>query len=260
MAHVTIGMVGEGVATTKSPEIYNDWFAQAGLGVRMVRHEVPRGALPGFVVQARRDPAMRGFVVTAPHKADIVPLLAEWRPEVSTLRVANAVRKGASGRLVGGMFDGDAFTAVLAAAGVSSAGKTVAIVGAGAAGLACAWSALAAGADQVRLVDHIAASADAAAARLGKAFPHARVEAGPPIRADIWINATPVGADADDPPPIAPEHFEGALLVLDLSAGASGSRLLAFARAAGARTVDGRAFAQAQFAPIRHFILGDEHG
>ena len=46
-------------------------------------------------------------------------------------------------------------------------------------------------------------------------------------------------------------------LVLDLAAGAAGSRLLIDADAAGAGTMDGRAFAGAQFEPLRFFFLGD---
>lgn len=246
-----IGMVGQDIGTAKSPEIFNRWFRAHDLDIRMARYEVAPGELPSFLSTFRASPDMVGLVVTMPHKAAVAARLDHRSVEVERFAVANAVRKTPTGELEGGMFDGHAFD-VAFGGGVAS--RSVGVVGSGAAGLVGAWRALAAGASALSLLDIDPARVAAASDRLRNAFPGAAI--GQEVSAcDIWINASPVGSRASDPSPLPSEALARASLVLDLAAGASPSRLLLDAHDAGARTVDGRAFAEAQFEPLRRFLL-----
>lgn len=251
-----IGMVGQGVATAKSPEIFNAWFEEHALDVRMIRCEVAPDALSDFVAAFAKDASMAGLVVTMPHKHPVVGLLDGLSPDAKRFGGANAVRKSASGQLEGGMFDGHAFHAAVREAGFQLDGTSVGVMGCGAAGFACAWAALRGGTARLGIEDLDSARAAEIAARLRERFPAAVVEIGGDDH-DLWVNASPAGSHRHDATPIAAERLGGARFVVDLAAGDGSSQLIEDACALGLSVVDGRAFAAAQFDPLRRFILGE---
>lgn len=255
-----IGMVGENVGAAKSPEIFNAWFARHRPDLAMVRCEVTPDAFDGFIDDFRSDPSMIGLVLTMPHKATVVPMIDRHDASVERFGVANAVRKSEADMLEGAMFDGDAFHAVVEEAGFAIAGSCVAIVGCGAAGLACGWTALSAGAARVTCDDVDPNRSEALVDRLRGAFPSAEIGSHDARASDLIVNASPVGTNRDDPSPVASGRLAGARLVLDLAAGADTSRLIRDAEAAGIPTIDGRAFASAQFALLRDFLLENARG
>jgi shikimate dehydrogenase len=169
-----------------------------------------------------------------PHKVSVVGLLDEVSPTVRVAGACNAVRRDASGRLVGDMFDGEGFVRGVRRKGVEPRGARVLIVGSGGVGSAIAASFAAAGVAALSLFDLRAESADHLAARLREHYPAVEVRTGSndPAGHDIVVNATPLGMDLGDPLPLdvsrlAPTTFVGEVVMRQ--------QMTAFLQAAQAR-------------------------
>jgi shikimate dehydrogenase len=146
----------------------------------------------------------------------------------------NAVRRDASGRLVGDLFDGEGFVRGVRRKGVEPRGARVLVVGAGGVGSAIAASFAAAGVAALSLFDLRAESAEGLAARLREHYPAVEVHtsSNDPAGHDIVVNATPLGMDLGDPLPLdvarlAPTTFVGEVVMRQ--------QMTAFLQAAQAR-------------------------
>jgi shikimate dehydrogenase len=164
----------------------------------------------------------------------VVGLLDEVSPTVRVAGACNAVRRDASGRLVGDMFDGEGFVRGVRRKGVEPRGARVLVVGAGGVGSAIAASFAAAGVAALSLFDLRAESAETLAARLREHYPTVEVRTGSndPAGHDIVVNATPLGMDLGDPLPLdvsrlAPTTFVGEVVMRQ--------QMTAFLQAAQAR-------------------------
>jgi shikimate dehydrogenase len=226
----TIALIGDPVAHSISPAIHRAAFAAAGLHMDYVGVRVPRGSL------AESWPALRGahtgLNVTRPLKEEVLPLLD---------RVSAAARRAGSvntvvfedGRAIGHSTDGAGFVAALARAGVSP--RRVVVLGAGGAARAIVealWDA-----------EVSAWARNPAAARR---LPGVRALtdgdlAGAVARADLLVNATPVGqAPATEGTPLpGTVALHGGLTVFDLVYRPRVTPLLKLALRAGCPTVEG---------------------
>jgi shikimate dehydrogenase len=226
--------IGYPTHTFKAPLIYNPYFEQAGINAVVVPMGCRAEAFPALLRSLFALENIRGALITMPHKVSVVGLLDEVSPTVRVAGACNAVRRDASGRLVGDMFDGEGFVRGVRRKGVEPRGARVLVVGAGGVGSAIAASFAAAGVAALSLFDLRAESAETLAARLREHYPTVEVRTGSndPAGHDIVVNATPLGMDLGDPLPLdvsrlAPTTFVGEVVMRQ--------QMTAFLQAAQAR-------------------------
>lgn len=210
------GLIGEHIAYSASPAMMNAAFAALGLPHRYALMDVPASDVATVVQTLRRSDA-GGANVTTPHKAAVAALVDELSPVALRAGVVNCVVPR-DGRLVGHNTDLPALVDELAGLCPSGPGRTV-VLGGGGAARAVLLALEEAGAREVVSLTRSSGTWG----RLAEAL----------SRADLVVNATPVGTGSDETPVPAELHRPG-LAVLDLVYRPSPTRLVRDARAAGA--------------------------
>lgn len=232
MARTLLGVAGFPVAHSRSPAMHNAALAELGLDWLYVPLPLPPDRLRE-TLRALPASGFRGINVTIPHKQAAHALADEHTKAAAAIGAANTLT-----------FEGDLVTAdntdaggLLDALALSPSQQKVVVLGAGGAGRAAAWALREAGAE-VTVWNRTPERARQLAEELE--VDHCRR----PGAADILVNATSVGLDpavgesralellglADlDPPGV----------VVDLVYGAHTTPVTAWARAGGARAVDG---------------------
>ncbi len=234
-----------------SPVLHDAAFEAIGLDARYEAWDVPPAELADALARLRSDPAMLGGNVTVPHKAAVLPLLDEVRPDAAAIGAVNVlIREGE--RWIGDSSDGAGFLRSLEEAGVDPAGRAVALIGAGGAARAVGWALAGAGVQRVAIVNRTLERARAVARLLQGARDDLEVEVAPDARGltgiDLWVQATSLGmrrggADPDETPvdaaTLAATSGGPDPVAVDLVYRPRRTPFLAAAGAAGLRTVDG---------------------
>lgn len=230
-----LGVLGWPVAHSRSPAMHNAALAEVGL--RDWRYQalpVP----PELFVETVRALGVSGFVganVTIPHKHAALALADGASEAARAIGAANTLTLAADGAIAAENTDAPG---LIDAIGEPLAGRRALVLGAGGSARAAVWALRDAGAADVAVCNRTAARATALAGALG-----VRAVAVPEP-ADVLVNCTAVGLrpapDALEQLGVSPALLARYALVVDLvyRAGAE-TELLAAARAAGARTVDG---------------------
>ena len=181
---------------------------------------------------------MRGALITMPHKVSVLELLDEVSPAVRVAGSCNAVKRGADGRLVGDMFDGEGFVRGMQRKGFAALGKRALIVGAGGVGSAIAASLAGVGIGELALYDLNEINAQALAERIRANFPNISVSTGSndPAGFDLVVNATPLGMKAGDPLPVDVSRLGAHTFVGEVVMATEVTTFLAAAQERGCRT------------------------
>ncbi|MDF1555436.1 MAG: shikimate dehydrogenase [Deferrisomatales bacterium] len=249
-------IVGHPVSQVKSPEIFNRWFAQQGMDAVMIPLDVRPEGLAAFVELMRFADNLRGVVVTIPYKEAITRYIDRPSAQVSALGVANVLRVGQAGEIVGDMTDGRGFVRALGDKGVAVHGKHVFILGCGGAGSAVAWDVLGAGAARVSLSDLDGSRAGGLRARLATRYrqQEVRVVREAPAEFDIVLNATSLGMNPNDPLPVPLERIPPGAVVADAVTAPPETPFLKGAAMRGHRVQSGAEMAAGQAPLIAEFF------
>lgn len=245
--HQKVGLIGWPVAHSISPAMHNAAFAALSLPWRYDLLPTPaediESALRGL--EAR---GYRGVNVTVPHKQRVLSCLDEVSPSARAIGAVNTivVREG---RLAGHNTDADGFLASLREGGFEPAAKRALVLGAGGAARAVVYALGQAGC-AVLIHNRTPSRAAELAHQMRRCGTGAPISAVPerhglpgvaPDPIDLVVNATSAGmqpaVDASPWPerlPL-PAHW----CIYDLVYNPLETRLLARARAAGARTIGG---------------------
>jgi shikimate dehydrogenase len=232
-------VIGTPIRHSLSPAIHNAAYRALGIDWVFVAFDVPAGE-GGAAVAAMRTLGLAGMAVTMPHKEGAARACDDLTADAARLGVVNSVRLADDGRLVGDSTDGEGFVRALREAGHDPAGRQVLVLGAGGAARAVV---LALGRQGSKVV--VAARRENAALAAAELVPGAVASTWPPhegllARADIVVNATPIGMAADPRSPLdAAEAFRPGQVVVDLIYHPLETPMLAAAAAAGAATVNG---------------------
>ena len=228
-------VIGSPIGRSLSPAIHNAAFAQLGVDWVYTAFEVPAGS-GAAAIAAMRILGLGGLSVTMPHKEVVAQEVDSLDPAAASLHSVNTVVPQADGSLKGFSTDGAGFVASLAAAGVSVAGRSVCVVGAGGAGRAIVDALARAGAQRVAVLNRTISSAEAAASLAGRA---GVVGIAADVRnADIVVNATSVGMGTSDLP-CDPSMLRSGQVVADLVYHPRLTALLRAAHSQGATAIDG---------------------
>lgn len=231
-------VMGNPVAHSKSPVLFNDVFKRLGMNARYVRLKVEEAGTLRALIEAL---GLRGLSVTIPHKQAVVASLDETDEIVRGTGTANtvAVREG---RLYGANTDVPAAMDALREAAVRKwshgvYGMRALVLGAGGVGRALAWGLKREGA-RVWIANRTFERGKALAEELG--VDYVRWESVAEVRPQIVVNGTSVGmAPAEGESPVAASLFRKDMVVLDTVYTPRRTRFLREAREAGAEAVDG---------------------
>jgi shikimate dehydrogenase len=205
----------------------NAAFAELGLDWRYLPLPVPP-ALFAETARALPGSGYRGANVTIPHKLAAHQLAGAHSAAARAIGAVNTLVFEPDGRIVGHNTDAGGLLDALGEPEL--AGRRALVLGAGGAGRAAAFALREVGAD-VAIWNRTPARAAALARELG-------VEAVAGGRAaDVLVNATSVGLGGEDPEQELP--LSDAAVVVDLVYGSEPTGLCRWAKARGARVVDG---------------------
>jgi shikimate dehydrogenase len=234
-----IAHLGYPTAGFKSPAIYNPYFEHKGIDAVVVPMGVLPADYPAFVRALFRLTNIRGALVTMPHKIATVALLDESSTAVKVAGSCNAILRRPDGTLLGDMFDGAGFVRGLRRKHFQFAGASCLVVGAGGVGSAIAAALAAEGVAALNLFDSNAAQAKGLARRLRTHYPGVAVgiEKGSadPTGFNLVVNATPLGMNAGDPPPMDLSRLTPDIFVGEVVMKQEFTPLLQAARARGCR-------------------------
>lgn len=253
------GVVGRPIARSLSPAIHNAWLAAAGLDGVYAPLSVTAERFEGLV-GALRGGSLRGLNVTAPFKESALALADEADPAARAAGAANLLLFGADGRVEARNTDGLGLMAALGeqAGAFQPVGATVVLLGAGGAAKGAAAILLAAGVDQLRVVNRTAERAEALAETLGpKATAHDWGALEQALDgAALLVNATTLGRSGESPLSLPLERMRGDAVVMDMIYHPLRTALLARAEAAGLAPVDGLAMLIGQARPSFEALFG----
>lgn len=248
-----VGVLGWPVAHSKSPRMHNAAFAALGLDFCYVA--LPVALAPaqrvGEAVAGVRALGLAGCNVTTPHKQAVLPYLDVLTDFARVTGAVNTIWRDEHDRLCGDNTDGPGLVQLLRSSGVVLEGARAVILGAGGSARSAVAALAHAGCARVAvlnrtlatahlLVDALRGESAACALRAG-AFPQDIREVA--AQADIIVNCTALGmGDAAGQlawDPAIP--LDARQVVCDLVYHPPDTRLLRYARAHGARALDGLA-------------------
>ncbi|WP_080432805.1 shikimate dehydrogenase [Burkholderia ubonensis] len=261
---VRLGLIGAGIAQSRSPALHEGEAAAHGLRCRYELLDLDRlgigvDALDGLLRRLERE-GWAGVNVTLPCKQAVIPLLDEVAPEAAAIGAVNTVRF-AAGRRIGYNTDAYGFGEGFRTGLPDARRARVVQFGAGGAGAATAFALLDLGVSHLTLVDDVAARAAALATNLGRHFPGRTVEALADAdhalgAADGVVNATPVGTARHPGSAVPLAALRAGLWVADVIYAPAETALLRTARALGCETLDGTRMLVAQAARAFELFTG----
>lgn len=257
-----LGVMGWPIAHSLSPVLQNAALEKAGCDYVYTALPVKPEDL-SRAVEGLKALNFRGWNVTIPHKAAIMPLLDEIDEDARIIGAVNTVVND-EGHLTGYNTDAAGFIQALLDERFDPQGKTAVLLGAGGAARAVIWGLLKAG---VRAV-YIGVRNPEKAQPLVEDFrQHGTVEAchwesntfarqlG---KADLLINATPLGMTPhiDAMPPVDWKHVKKEALVYDIIYTPAETRLLREARENGHPILNGEGMLAGQGAAALEKWIG----
>jgi len=251
-------IVGDPIVQVKSPEVFSERFAAAGMNAVMVpMHVLPEqfeAAMPALMSLANLD----GLAVTVPYKALAVRFANRLGPTASRIGALNALRRESDGTWTGDMFDGVGFVHGAERKGEVLRGRRVALFGAGGAGSAIGCELAAAGVESLSIIDPRNERTSALADTLRGGFPacHIQVVDSVPKDADMIVNASTVGMRDGDGMPGAIGALDSNTLVGDVIVSAEPTPIIRHAMRHGCRYVNGREMLAGQSDALVSFFAG----
>lgn len=204
------GLFGYPVEHTLSPAMHNAAFANMGLDYCYVPFLVHPGSL-GQAVAGIRALNLAGVNVTVPHKEAVIPLLDRVDDEAAFIGAVNTV-VNSGGMLEGYNTDGRGFMRSLEERGISVAGKSIVVAGAGGGSRAISYY-LSQQAASLALFDTDRAKLGRLVGDLSRIRTNVSGLSAPAAlsKFDVIVNATPLGLKKDDPSPfdlsdLSPDH------------------------------------------------------
>lgn len=249
-------IVGDPIAQVRSPEVYTELFATAGMNAVMVPAHVRTEDFDTVLPALMRLGNLDGLLVTVPFKSRVVPLTDRLGPAATLIGAVNALRREADGSWTGDIFDGMGFVRGVERKGDALPGRHVFMFGAGGAGSAIACALAGAGVRSIAMLDPIPGRAEAVATVLRKAFPACDLAAvtTKPDGVNMVVNASPVGMRPDDGMPgdtgtLSPDTLVGDVVLTD-----SSTPFIQHAIRHGCRYVTGRDMLHGQIDALMAFF------
>ena len=252
---ICLGVFGDPVAHSLSPQMQNAALRACDINMQYARFHIRPNELRS-ALHFLRELDLVGINLTVPHKMAGLAQIDAADESAARCGAVNTVRIHDK-KLTGSNTDGEGFSrAIRSEFSIDLRDLRVMILGAvGGTGHAIAWQCALEDCERLVLVNRTPAKAKAMIQRLRPFFgeprvlgPVARIEAVPwnetAVRAqladiDLIVNATPLGMNPSDPPPIPARLLAPHQIVFDCVYGPSRTALLRAADEAGARGTNG---------------------
>lgn len=235
---VLIALLGDPVRQVRSPQPLTERMQKAGMNALQFPLHVTPDEFAGFMEVTKKVSNIAGYVMTVPHKFAGLQACDKLTQIAKVAGSINLLRRELDGTWLGHNVDGFGLVAGLIADGSPPADKMVFVAGAGGAGCGACAALADAGVQGLQIYDPSAERTRALSARIRENFPRVEVEElgePDPSRADIAINATPLGMRADDPLPFDVSRLRGDAVVAEFVMKPPVTALLQLARSAGHR-------------------------
>jgi len=244
------GVVGKPALRSLSPRLHQAAYRELGIDALYVPFEIEHfGDFWLELVEgeqlARAGLPIAGLSVTSPYKEIAFAVAGAASPLAERLQAANTLVRP-RGVWEAESTDAEGVVAALVAAGVEPRGRRTAVVGCGGAGRAAALG-LAMGGAEVAIVNRGAERGLDAARALR--LPFVPLDELDPSRFDLFVHATPLGRDGEEPAPLPLEGVAPGAVVIDLVYGEAPTALVVAARERGLLAIDGREVLLHQAAP-----------
>jgi shikimate dehydrogenase len=252
------GLIGAPIAHSASPAMHERAAEALGAHCHYQLIEVAGADRDGLraLLDGVRLLGFAGVNVTFPYKEAVVALLDELSPGAAALGAVNTVIVR-DRRLIGYNTDETGFARAVADLVAASAGRPVAVIGAGGVGRAIAFALAGLGVGDIRLFDADRAKAESLAAAIGGQRATAADSVGQALRdAAGLVNATPVGMLPSRASAVPEALLHDGLWVADAVYWPLWTPLLMAARARGARVMTGRELAIFQAADAFALFTG----
>lgn len=236
---IKLGIIGDPIAHSLSPALHSFVLKSVGIAGEYRAYRVRESELKDFLATHRE---LAGFNVTIPHKERILRYLDWVSEEARVIGAVNTV-KNEHGALVGYNTDGIGFLRSLRARDLSP--ERAILIGAGGAARAVAHALLQYTVTALSIYNRTSERARTLAEELQTHYPTKTVSVTcdsctlPWDRADLFVNATPVGMKSDALPVPLPKRLSQNLIVYDLVYNPPKTRLLIEAERRGAQIISG---------------------
>ena len=244
-----VGVFGWPVAHSLSPPMHNAAFAALGLDWVYIPFPVAPENI-GLAIKNLGALGIVGVNLTIPHKESVLPFLDETTTEAQLIGAVNTVHC-LEGRLIGDNTDGRGFYEPLRESGISVAGKSVVVLGAGGAARAVVFQLAREGA-KVFLTNRTQERADRLAQDVrDTGFPDNTIQviatedtsllAEVTRAATLLVQTTRIGMhpESEALPQVSLDAFHTDLMVYDLVYNPVNTHLLQAARQRGCKTMTG---------------------
>jgi quinate/shikimate dehydrogenase (NAD+) len=252
------GLIGAPIAHSASPAMHERAAAALGAHCHYQLIEIAGADRDGLraLLGGVRLLGFAGVNVTFPYKEAVVALVDELSPGAAALGAVNTIVVR-DRRLIGHNTDETGFARAVADLVAASAGRPVAVIGAGGVGRAIAFALAGLGVGDIRLFDADRAKAESLAAAIGGQRATAADSVGQALRdAAGLVNATPVGMLPSRASAVPEALLHDGLWVADAVYWPLWTPLLTAARARGARVMTGRELAIFQAADAFALFTG----
>jgi shikimate dehydrogenase len=248
-------IVGDPLDHVRAPSWFSAYFQERGMATLCVPMAVTPPELSAAISGLGAAKNVDGVCITMPHKTCAAAFCKTLSPTSQRTGMVSALRRKPDGSWHGHSTDGEAFLKALTDHGATIAGADILLLGAGGAGSAIAVALLEAGAARLAIFDTEKARTQDLIRRLdGLPGMIEAVETPDPSAFQVICNATPLGLEADDEPPLALDLLHADLFVGDVIAGVEETPLIAAARARGCATADGDAMVRAVLDIMTDFL------
>jgi shikimate dehydrogenase len=245
------GIFGCPLSHTLSPAMHEAAFRKLGLNANYIVLELSMQAFQKLMRKPSKI-SLSGFNVTVPYKETVMKYLREVRPEARAIGAVNTVYRQGK-RWVGTNTDMEGFLLTLKKDGLlRPLGKRAVVLGAGGASRAVVYGLSKEGAREILVADCFPEKARKIMSDMKKLFPrvsyHAVLAGTEKVKeavqkADVIINATPLGLKSKDPRVIPdswiPKAGDKRKIFMDLIYNPSVTPFLRAAKKKGHKTLNG---------------------
>jgi shikimate dehydrogenase len=251
---IRLGILGDPVSHSASPQMQNAALKHSKIDAQYARFHVLRGELPAALALARTLDFV-GVNLTLPHKIGAVESMDELDEDSKRIGAINTI-KIENGKLRGFNTDGNGFSrAIREEFSVDLRDLRVLILGAGGAARAIALQCAKENCERLVIANGTLEKGQLVADKLRSFFEEPRV-LGPVPRlqaigweeaafrfqianVDLVVNATPVGLNSGDPPPLSARLLAPHLMIYDTIYSNKRTPFVSAALEAGARSATG---------------------
>lgn len=250
-------IIGDPVAGVVSLPAINAWFQANAVDACMMPLNIPAAKIAGFWDMLRASNTFLGCSITYPHKQSAYAQVDTMTARATRLGALNTVRREGDGSLCGDATDGIALLRAIDQAGVRVSGACVHITGAGGgAGRAIIDALCDAGVAQIILEDTDATRLAQTVSLVEQYWPNTSINASVP--ADILVDATPNGKNANAAPLFAHDVLSGCRAVCDIAGEHGQSQLLKTAKQLEKIAIDASDMGHCQVHAQMAFLLQEQ--